>query len=310
MKYLNFSEADQMPILGLGTWQIEKNEVYQVIREAINIGYRHFDCAAIYGNETEIGLALKDAMVAGDVRRSELWITSKLWNTAHKEQQVKPALEKSLTKLGLDYLDLYLMHWPVAIKEDAPFPFPADGFYSLEEVPLEETWVAMADCQVEGLCQHLGVANFSVKKIQDLFAATGILPAANQVEMHPFLPQQDLVDFAKKESMHLTAYSPLGRGGVEGEPSLFAHEAVLAVAERHQCTVAQALIAWSIHRGISVIPKSANPKRLAENFDALKVSLDDADMKRLGQTGISHRFIDGTFFTPKGSPYTLDNLWD
>jgi alcohol dehydrogenase (NADP+) len=310
MKYLNFSSDSKMPILGLGTWQSEKGEVYQAIRTAINIGYRHFDCAAVYGNEKEIGQALKDAFDAGDVQRSDLWITSKLWNTAHKKGQVKPALEKSLSKLQLDYLDLYLMHWPIAIKEDAPFPFPADGFYTLEEIPLEETWDAMHDCHKAGLIKNIGVANFSVKKIKKLIAATGIKPSANQVEMHPFLPQKDLVDFAQKENIYLTAYSPLGSGGRPGAPDLFSNEILTTVAKKHNCTVAQTLIAWSIKRGISVIPKSVNPKRLEENFNSININLDKADMEQIDHINIAHRFIDGTFFTPEGSPYTLENLWD
>ena len=166
MQNLTFANNDQMPILGLGTWKASPGEVGKALREAIRIGYRHIDCAAIYGNEAEIGKALDASMKAGEVTREELWITSKLWNNAHARDQVGEALKKTLHDLGLDYLDLYLIHWPVATKPDVIFPSKYDQFLSLAEVPLTETWAGMEACVQQGLTRHIGVSNFGIKNIE------------------------------------------------------------------------------------------------------------------------------------------------
>ncbi len=302
-----------MPILGLGTWKSEPGEVYKAIRSAINIGYRHFDCAAIYGNEKEIGGAFADAFKAGDVSREALWVTSKLWNTAHRKGQVRPALEKTLNDLQLDYLDLYLMHWPVAIVEGAPFPFKADAFISLEEIPISETWAALESCRDAGLAKHIGVANFTVKKLKALMAESGTVPEMNQIELHPLLQQNDMLAFCKNNNIHLTAYSPLGskdRPGVGPEiPNLFEQKEILQIAESQSCTPAQVLIKWAIQRGTAVIPKSVNTGRMQQNLDAMKVDLTESEMAVIPKMDRNYRFIDGSFFTPPGSPYTLENLW-
>ena len=314
MKYLELSTGDQIPALGLGTWKSNKGEVYQAVRKAIEIGYSHFDCAAIYGNEREIGNALNDAMNAGEVKREELWVTSKLWNTSHQKDKVQPALEKTLERLQLSYLDLYLMHWPIAIKQDAPFPFLADAFISLEEIPLEETWQAMIKLQQQGLAKNIGVANFSIKKIIALKQKSGFKPAVNQIEMHPFLQQNKMVEFCKKEGIVLTTYSPLGsRDRPETTietPNLLTDKTLAEIAEKLGNTPAQVLIKWSIQMGNSVIPKSVNNVRLQENFESLQVQLSEKDMTKIAALERNFRYVDGSFFTPKGSPYTLANLWD
>jgi alcohol dehydrogenase (NADP+) len=166
MKKLVFKNGDTMPALGLGTWQAPRGEVGQAVREAIRIGYRHIDCAAIYGNEKEIGEALQAAFKAGEVQREELWITSKLWNTRHGQANVRPALEKTLADLQLDYLDLYLIHWPVAMKHVVPH-IP-NQFIPLEEQPIADTWLGMEAVLDAGLTRHIGVSNFSVKKLKKL----------------------------------------------------------------------------------------------------------------------------------------------
>lgn len=312
MKKLVFKNGDTMPALGLGTWQAPRGEVGQAVREAIRIGYRQIDCAAIYGNEKEIGEALQAAFKAGEVQRQELWITSKLWNTRHGQANVRPALEKTLADLQLDYLDLYLIHWPVAMKHVVPH-IP-NQFIPLEEQPIADTWLGMEEIRDAGLARHIGVSNFSVKKLKKLLETARHRPEMNQVEMHPLLAQNDLVNFCASENIHVTGYTPLGRPGApelpDGAPSLLDNPAVATIAEQKKCTPAQVVLAWALERGTSAIPKSTNPRRLAENFGANNVALTEADMASLNALDRHYRYVDGTFWTPEGSPYTLESLWD
>jgi len=171
MKYLSFSNGDQMPALGLGTWKAAKGEVYAAVRSAIELDYRHFDCALLYGNEKEIGQAFSDAIKEGDVKRADLWITSKLWNNSHRRDYILPAIQTSLADLQLDYLDLYLIHWPVALKRKVTFPKSGEEMLSLDEVPLSETWTGMIELKDMDLAHHIGVSNFSTKKITEVAEA-------------------------------------------------------------------------------------------------------------------------------------------
>jgi len=316
MKYFDLQGGGRMPALGLGTWKSGPGEVGDAVREAIRIGYRHFDCAPIYGNETEIGRAIREAVDAAEVTRQELWITSKLWNFNHLRPDVVPGLKKTLADLQLDYLDLFLVHWPVAHKPGVVFPETPDGFLSLDEAPLSETWKGMEEAVRAGLCRHIGVSNFSVAKIEDLLASASIRPTANQVECHPYFPQRELLAYCKAEGIVLTAYSPLGSGDRparikrDNEPSLLQDPVILELAGKHGLTAGQTLIAWALQRGTSVIPKSANAGRLRENFAAADVRLEASDMAAIDKLDRAYRYVDGSFWCPPGSPYTLEILWD
>jgi alcohol dehydrogenase (NADP+) len=315
MHTLSFANRDQMPILGLGTWKARPEEVGKAVREAIRIGYRHIDCAPIYGNEGEIGKSIKEAIDSGEVERKDLWITSKLWNHAHASGQVEKALQKSLLDLGLDYLDLYLIHWPVACRAEVDFPARKEHYLSLEEVPLSETWDGMETCLHKGLTKHIGVANFSVRNLATIIKEATINPEMNQVELHPYLQQKELLIYCRQHDIHLTAYSPLGSGDrpsalkTPGEPSLLEDATVKDIARARGLSPAQVLIRWSIERVTAVIPKSTNKAHLAENFAAGNLKLSGEDMAALAKLDADIRYVDGKYWTEHGSPYTLDDLW-
>jgi alcohol dehydrogenase (NADP+) len=316
MKLLKFKNNDTMPILGLGTWKSGPNETYTAVREAIKAGYRHIDCAAIYGNEKEIGSAFNDAFKAGDVKREDLWVTSKLWNNAHQKDDVVNALQQSLKDLQLEYLDLYLVHWPVTLKPEIVFPGAGSDFLSPEELPVSQTWEGMCSCVEQKIARHIGVSNFSIKKLQELADASDHAPEMNQIELHPFLQQPQMLEFCKNNNIHLTAYAPLGSSDrpdelkQANEPGLLENHVIKSIADINNCSTAQILIAWAIKRGTAVIPKSVHKERLKENIASIDVQLSGKDMDALSELDRHFRYVTGDFWIMPGSPYTLENLWN
>ena len=316
MKTLQFKNGDHMPILGLGTWKSEPGEVYKAVKEAIRVGYRHIDCAHIYGNEAEVGKAIAESISDGTVTREQLWITSKLWNDSHDPTHVQPGLETTLSNLQLDYLDLYLMHWPVVLRKGAGFPFGAEDLIALDQLPIADTWAAMETLVDAGTCRHIGVSNFSQTKVKALLDVARIKPEMNQIELHPYLQQSELVQFCQSNGVHVTAYSPLGSGDrpdslkAADEPVLLENETIAAIAQTQGVTAAQVLIAWAIHRDTAVIPKSVTPARIQQNLASADVSLTAEQLETIAGCDRHRRYVDGTFWCFDGSPYTLESLWN
>ncbi|MBM9603783.1 aldo/keto reductase [Desulfopila inferna] len=315
MKYMNYQEA-KIPALGLGTWKSSKGDVYGAVREALHIGYTHIDCAPAYENEEEVGAALKEMTDSGQIKRENIWITSKLWNNAHLAADVEPALRKTLADLRLDYLDLYLIHWPVAFKPGVSFPRKASDYLRPEEAPITETWQALEECVGKGLVKHIGVCNFNVRRIGELLATASVPPMMNQIELHPYLQQNDMLEYCRKKNILLTAYSPLGSAdrpkGMKrkDEPALLENEVIAQIAGKHGCTPAQVLISWALHRETVVIPKSVNRQRLQENLEAGSITLGSDEMKKIAELDRGFRYVDGAFWESPGSGYTKAGLWD
>ena len=316
MRTASFANGDRMPLLGLGTWKAAPGEVGAAVREAIRLGYRHIDCASVYANEPEVGAAIRAAIEAGEVRREELWITSKLWCNAHGQANVEPALRRTLADLQMEWLDLYLVHWPVPIRPGVAFPTSAADLLPPESMPLADTWAGMEAVQELGLTRHIGVSNVSSTKLNHLLAHCRHRPEVNQVERHPLLQQPQLLADCAAAGVHITAYSPLGSGdrpaALKGadEPVLLDNPVIGAIAAEHRCSPAQVLIAWQLQSGVSTIPKSVSPERLRDNLAAADLQLTPADLERIAGLDQHRRLVDGSFWLLEGGPWTLQRLWD
>lgn len=308
---LRFANNDLIPTMGIGTWLSKPNEVYNAIITAIKAGYRHIDCAYIYKNEKEIGDALQFAFKNGLVKREELFITSKLWNNSHEMAQIEPAIKQTLKDLQLDYLDLYLMHWPIAFKWEFEQVKSVENLASLKDIPLEETWLGMAELKKNGLTKHIGVSNFSQKKLQHLIDTTQIVPENNQIEIHPYFQQKKLRSYCTQNNIVVTAYSPLGsRHLTKSENGISENLIIKNMAERYNCTPAQVILAWGMAQGISIIPKSTNTDRIYENYNAVNVHLRPEDIDAINMVDENNRQSKGLFAVLPDGYYSYANIWD
>ncbi|MDR2823685.1 MAG: aldo/keto reductase [Prevotellaceae bacterium] len=311
MKTFTFKNGDTIPVLGIGTWRAQPDEVYEAVLDALRAGYRHIDCAQIYKNEREVGQALDYAFRFGIVKRDEIFVTSKLWNSDHASARVETAINRSLANLQLKYLDLYLIHWAVAQKEGTEFPAKPDELVPISEIPLAETWNAMIEIQQKSLAWHIGVSNFNVPKINDLEIKTHILPEVNQVEIHPYFQQNELVGFCHKKGIIVTAYSPLGgKKMADQNISIQEDTTIINIAKKHSATPTQVILAWNIQRGVVVIPKSVNKNRIIENLETLNLKLSRDEMQQIAQLDRNLRVTEGELWTMNGSPYTHEWLWE
>ncbi|OFT81946.1 aldo/keto reductase [Corynebacterium sp. HMSC29G08] len=250
------NDGYDFPLLGLGTYKLEGADVEPVVRRAIELGYRHIDTASLYGNEVEVGKAIRDAIAAGDVTREELFVTTKLWND--DQHRAGEAYQESLKRLGLEFIDLYLVHWPC----------PKQGTYV-------SAFEQIVQLQGMGQLQSVGVANFYEEVLDELIAATGVTPVLNQVELHAGFTQPKLREYHATHGIVTEAWAPLARGKNFDAPE------IAAVAERHGATPAQVVLAYLMKLGCSVVPKTANLERLEENLGAAELVLDSADVDAL-----------------------------
>lgn len=303
---LDLNSGYKMPALGLGTWQSPKGQVKAAVKHALAIGYKHIDCAHIYANEDEVGEAFTEAFTEGTVNREEIFVTSKLWCYDHATEDVLPACKTTLKNLQLDYLDLYLVHNPSRTTRESLF-----ASLGIKDEWLLETWKAMEKLVELGLCRSIGVSNFSVRKLKLILDNCSIKPATNQIEMHPYLPQNGHKKFCEDHGVFVTAYSPLGSPqrpqafiGAD-DKELLQEPAVAEVALRRGCTGAQVLIRWALQRNTSVLPKSVTPSRIQENFDSLKVELTADDMQLLDSITTRHRYLD-----LRSYKIDMETMWD
>lgn len=255
-----------IPKLGFGTWQSKDGEeAYQAVREALRVGYRHIDTAAIYGNEESVGRAIKDS----GIPREQIFVTTKLWNDKHSYEGAKEALATSLAKLGLDYVDLYLIHWPnpVALR---------DRWQSANQ----EAWRAMEEALEAGQVRAIGVSNFLEHHLDSLLETATIKPAVNQIRLSPGITQANLVERCRKENIAIEAWSPLGQG------ELFNNATVQTMADKYGVSVGKLLLTWSLQQDFIPLPKSVTPSRIADNFDAFGLILSEEDLLSLSQLSI------------------------
>ncbi len=302
--YIKLRTGARMPVIGFGTFGgpgTSAASVAAALKTAVaEHGFRHLDCAEAYANEAELGVALREVLDSGAVSRRELFVTSKVWNTNHARQHVHDSCMRTLANLQLDYLDLYLVHWPMAWRHTGSsiqprVPTDMGGVVEHAPISMRETWEALEALHGEGLIKAIGVSNFGAQALNELLTHARIPPAVNQVECHPYLQQAELKRFCGRQRIAVSGYCPLGRPANRGGgPLLLDDPTVVEIARRLKMTAAQVLLRWGVQSGHAVLPKSASPARQAENAAALAVAeLDGEAMEALGSLDRGYRFCGG-----------------
>lgn len=303
-----------MPLVGYGCWKVNKETCADTIYNAIKIGYRLFDAAQDYGNCKEIGQGINRALDEGLVARDELFVTSKLWNSYHDPKNVEKALDKVLSDMQLEYLDLFLIHFPIAFKYvpiEEKYP---PGFYCgdgdkihYEDVPLLDTWKAMEKLTKTSKVKSIGISNFTGALILDLLRGAEIKPAVLQIEHHPYLQQPELIEYVQSQGIAVTAYSSFGpqsflemqNAKALGTPTLFEHNTIKEISQKYKKTPAQVLLRWATQRNVAIIPKSNNLDRLLQNLNVNDFDLTKEDFNEIAKLDRNLRF---------NNPWTWDKI--
>jgi 2,5-diketo-D-gluconate reductase A len=253
---VQLNDGNQIPQLGFGVFQIDPRETVEAVRLALEVGYRHIDTAEMYGNEREVGEAIR----ASGLDRAEVFVTSKLNNGAHRPDDARAAFDRTLSALGFDHVDMFLIHWPL--------PTLYDGDYV-------STWRMLEEFKADGRARSIGVSNFQVEHLERLAAETNVVPAVNQIELQPYFQNREVSAYGEEHGIATEAWSPIAQGAVLDDP------AIAGIAERLDRTPAQVVLRWHIQHGYIVFPKSVTPERIRENFELFDFELEPAELERL-----------------------------
>uniref|UniRef100_F7EH85 Rho crystallin n=1 Tax=Xenopus tropicalis TaxID=8364 RepID=F7EH85_XENTR len=301
--YVELNDGHKMPVIGFGTYappKFPKSLAEEGTKVAIDVGYRHIDCAFLYGNEEEVGRAIRAKIADGTVKREDVFYTGKLWSTFHTPERVRPALEKSLNDLQLDYMDLFIIHIPVELKPgDDPLPLDENGKFIYHNTDIRDTWKALEKCKDAGLVRSIGVSNFNHKQLELILNMPGLKykPVCNQVECHVYLNQSKLLEFCKSKDIVLVAFGVLGSSRDESWidpnlPVLLEDPVLNAIAKKHNCTPAQVAMRYLLQRGVIVLVKSFTPARIQQNFQIFDFQLNAEEMKTLDGVNKNLRYLD------------------
>ncbi|XP_012864717.1 PREDICTED: aldo-keto reductase family 1 member C1 homolog [Dipodomys ordii] len=304
---IQLNDGHFIPVLGFGTYaseKVPKKMITDCTKLAIDAGFRHIDAAYLYQNEEEVGLAIQSKIEDGTVKREDIFCTSKLWSTSHQPELVRPSLERTLKRLQLNYVDLYLIHFPVSLKPgDEIYPKDEHGKFKLDIVDLCAIWEAMEKCKDAGLARSIGVSNFNRRQLERILNKPGLKykPVCNQVECHPYLNQSKLLDFCKSKDIVLVAYGALGTqrykyGVDESAPVLLDDPVLGAMAKKHKRTPALVALRYQLQRGIVALVKSFNEERIKENMQVFEFQLPSEDMKVIDGLNRNFRYFSALMF--------------
>ncbi|OHW96424.1 NAD H-dependent d-xylose reductase xyl1 [Colletotrichum incanum] len=318
--FLTLSGSGQrIPQVGFGLWKVAPETAADLTYEAVKAGYRLFDGAYDYGNEKEAGQGIQRAICEGIVKREDVFITTKLWNTCHQKERAIKVATQQVSEWGLGYVDLYLIHFPVALEYNPKSPrgwyYDGKSEVRIERTPIRETWEALEELHSAGLVKNIGVSNFNSQSILDILTYAKVKPSMLQIECHPYLVQQNLVDFCKDERILVTGYSSFGPQSflelppsfptmAAQTPSLFEHVTINKLAKKYNRTNGQVLLRWATQRGLLVIPKSGRKERMAENLRVTDFNLEQDELREVSKLDLGLHFNDPGVYLP-GKPLRL-----